>query len=101
VGHVVHSGVSEAQNVATLFFMLGWVQYGFDNKRYGTRYTELMFLHLVGYAGHIVYSGVFRVRNVNTLFSGVGGTGTDWTKSEPGHVTSNLYFCIRWDLRVT
>jgi hypothetical protein len=33
--------------------MLGSAQCGFHKKRAGTRYAELVFLHLVRYAGHI------------------------------------------------
>jgi hypothetical protein len=40
----------------TLFFMLGWDQYGILKKCAGTRYAELMFLHLSGSAGHVVHS---------------------------------------------
>jgi hypothetical protein len=36
--------------------MLGWPGCIFDEKRAGTRYTELLFLHPVGYAGHVVDS---------------------------------------------
>jgi hypothetical protein len=54
-GHVVHSGASEARNIDTLFFMLGWVPYQFHKKHTGTRYAELLFLHLVGYVVHVVH----------------------------------------------
>jgi hypothetical protein len=48
--------------------MLGWDRYGFNKKRVGTRYTELMFFHLVGSTGHVVHSAVPRVENVDELF---------------------------------
>jgi hypothetical protein len=44
-----------------LFFMLGWDPYGFDKKRNGTPYTELMFSHLVGSACHVVHFSASRV----------------------------------------
>jgi hypothetical protein len=37
--------------------MLRWDRYGFDNKRVGARYAELVVLHPVGSAGHVVHSG--------------------------------------------
>jgi hypothetical protein len=56
-GHIVHSGASRAQNINTLFFLLGWDRYGFNEKHAGTYFAELVFLHPVGYAGHVVHSG--------------------------------------------
>jgi hypothetical protein len=53
--HVVHSHASGVQNIATLFFMLGWARCGFHKKSTGTRYAELVFFDLVGSAGHVVH----------------------------------------------
>jgi hypothetical protein len=57
VGHIVHSSASEVQNVDTIFFMLGWVWYGFHKNCARARYVELLFLHPVGSARHVVHSG--------------------------------------------
>jgi hypothetical protein len=46
-GHVVHSDASRSRNVNALFFLLGWVWDGFNKKRIGTSYAELVFLHPV------------------------------------------------------
>jgi hypothetical protein len=52
--------------------MLGWDQYGIDKKCMWTRYAELLFLHLVGYAGHVVDSSASRSRNVDAIFFMLG-----------------------------
>jgi hypothetical protein len=67
-GHVMHSSVSGAQNVDTLFFMLEWAWYGLHRKHARTRYAKIVFLHPVGSAGHEVHSGGAGAQNVNTLF---------------------------------
>jgi hypothetical protein len=36
--------------------MLGSARCGFPKKGIGTRYTELVLLHLVGVVGHVVHS---------------------------------------------
>jgi hypothetical protein len=55
--HVVHSNVSGAQIVDTLFLILGRDRYRFQKNCAGTHYTEHVFLHTVGYVGHVVQSG--------------------------------------------
>jgi hypothetical protein len=67
-GHVVQFGASEVQNVNTLFFILGWDWYVFHKKHVETRYTEHVFLHVVGPMGHIVRFGASGVQNVNAQF---------------------------------
>jgi hypothetical protein len=99
--HVVHSISSGARNVDTLFFMLGWDLNGFHKKHARTRYVERVFLHPLGSSVHVVDSGVSGCETSMHYFSCSGGTGTDSTKIEPGHVTPNLCFCIWWDLLVT
>jgi hypothetical protein len=51
--------------------MLGWEQYGFDNKCIGTHYAELLFLHPVGSAGHVVHFGASGERIIDTIFFNV------------------------------
>jgi hypothetical protein len=71
VGHVVHSNVSEAQNVDALFLMLECTWCMSHKKRSGTRYA---------------------------LFSSSSGNSGNAIKSVAEHVTSNLWFCIRCHL---
>jgi hypothetical protein len=49
--------------------MFGWDRFGFNKKRTGTSYTNLLFLHPVLFAAQIVHSGA---RNINTLFFMLG-----------------------------
>jgi hypothetical protein len=79
-----------------------WDQYGFDEKRFRTRYAELVFLHPVGSACHVEHSGAAGVRNDNALFFLLGW---DWygfdKKPFKTRYAKLVFFCIRRDLRVT
>jgi hypothetical protein len=46
--------------------------YRSHRKRAGTRYAELVFLHLVRSIGHVMRSGVSRVSNAEELFFMLG-----------------------------
>jgi hypothetical protein len=58
-GHLVHSGASEARNIDTLFFMIG-----FHKKHVGTRYVERVLLRPVGSVGHVVLLRGMKRRHV-------------------------------------
>jgi hypothetical protein len=81
--------------------MLKSDRYRFRKKRVGTRYTKVVFLHPLGSVGHILHSSAFGREMLTHYFSYSDGTSTDCTKSAPGHITSNLCFCIRCDMRIT
>jgi hypothetical protein len=49
--------------------------YGFDKKHVGTRYTELVLLHLMGSMGRVMHSGASRAQKVDALFFMLGW---DW-----------------------
>jgi hypothetical protein len=101
VGHVVHSGPSVARNGDALFSLPGWDRYGFDEKHVGTRYAGLVFLHPMDLwitLCILVHPGRATATH---YFSCSGATGRDLMKSTSGHVTLNMYFCIRWDVQVT
>jgi hypothetical protein len=80
---------------------LGYDWFGFHKKHTGTRYAKLLFLHAVGFAGHVVHFGGPGRQTSMHYFLCLGGTGTVSIERASGHVTPNLYFCIRWDLWVT
>jgi hypothetical protein len=101
-GHIVHSGASRARNVDTLFFMLGWDQYGFDKKCTGSRYAELSFLYPVGSASHAVHFGASEERIVGTLFFKHRWDRYRFDKKCFRTLyAKHLFFCIRYDLRLT
>jgi hypothetical protein len=60
--------VSRPRNVDPLFFKLDYARCGFHKKCTGTRYVELVSLHLVGFVGHVMHSGASGMRDVDALF---------------------------------
>jgi hypothetical protein len=72
-----------------------------QKKGVATYYFVLVFLYPLQSLGHLVHSGAFDCETLMHYFSCSGGTVADTTKSAPGHVASNLCFCIPCDLLVT
>jgi hypothetical protein len=72
VGHVVPFVATGMQNIDALFFMLGWDRYGFHKNMTGRDMLQ------------------------QTCVSPFGMSSRN---SAMGHATTNLRFCIRWDLR--
>jgi hypothetical protein len=74
---------------------------GIWQKRFRTRYDELLLFLSVGSAGDVVHSVHPGLETSMHYFSCSGGTGTDLTICALGHIMPNLFFGIRWDLLVT
>jgi hypothetical protein len=88
-------------NIDTLFSILWWDRYEFHKKHAGTRYAELLFLHLVVSAGHVVHSGASGARNFDALFVMLGWDQYGFYKKRAGTRYTELVFLHWWDLRVT
>jgi hypothetical protein len=73
--------------------MLEWDRYGFDKKRVGTCYPELVFYHPMGSAGHIVHFGASSARNVDALFFMIVWASCCFIKKRTGTRCSELVFC--------
>jgi hypothetical protein len=52
----VHSGAYRARNVDALFFLIKWAWCSFHKKCAGTHYSQLLFLHPMGFVAHVVNS---------------------------------------------
>jgi hypothetical protein len=97
----LYSQMSMARNIDAPFFMLGWARCRFHKMRTQTPNSKIVFLHPVGSADQIVHSVVTRPQNTSMhYFSYSSGTGAYSTNSAQGHITLNLIFSIRCDLRV-
>jgi hypothetical protein len=100
-GHIVHSIGSVPQKIGALFFMLGLARCGFHKKNNGACYVKLMFLHPVGSAGYVLHSGLSGVPSIDALFFMLRRAQCDFYKKRAKHITPNLWFCTRRDLRFT
>jgi hypothetical protein len=95
-GHIEKSGASGARNVDALFSMVGWARCSFHKKLIRSRYTKHVVLHPMGSTGHVMHSSSSGYEMLMYHFSWSGGPDAVSIKSASGHVTPNLYFCIRW-----
>jgi hypothetical protein len=64
----------------------------FLKKPRGTRYAELVFLHLMGYAGHVVHSIARGARNIDTLLFMFGWDRFGFNKKHAGTRYAELVF---------
>jgi hypothetical protein len=78
--------------VIVLFFMLGWDRYGFDKKRAGTHYAELVFLHPVGFVGHVILSYASWAGNMKELYFTHGWERYGFDKNRTGTHYAELVF---------
>jgi hypothetical protein len=72
--------------------MLWWDRCGFPKNLVGTRYVELVFLHLVGSVGHVVLSRASGARNDDGLFFMLGWARCGFHKKRVGTHYAELVF---------
>jgi hypothetical protein len=87
------------RNIDALFFMLEWARCSFHKKCNGTRYTKLVFLHLVGSVGNVGHSGASGARNINAIFFILGWAQCGFHKKRIGIRYPKPVLFFRWDLR--
>jgi hypothetical protein len=81
--------------------MHGWAWCGLHKKRPGTRYAELVCLHLVECVGHVAHFGASKMRNVIALFFMFWREWYGFDKKRAGTRYSELVFFELVDPQVT
>jgi hypothetical protein len=72
--------------------MLGWDPYGFDKKRIGTRYAELVFLRHGRSTCHIVHFPAYKARNIGAIFFDVMWARCCFRRNHAGTRYTELVF---------
>jgi hypothetical protein len=75
--------------------MLGWDRYEFHEKHVGIRYSEFVFLHLVGYVAHVVHSGASGANHRRIIFHARAGQVRIQQKAHRGTLQRTCVFEFR------
>jgi hypothetical protein len=92
-------GASGVRNIEALFFKLGWARYGSWEKRDWTRFTELVFLHLVRSSSHVMCFRASGAWNIDALFFILGWARCRYHKMRTWTPYAKFFF-IQCDLRI-